>query len=405
NRLLQGDVGSGKTVVAIAAMLTAVHGGYQAALMAPTEILAEQHYLNLRELLARFQVEVHLLVGSVRERGKAEIRERLAAGRCQVVVGTHALIQESVEFRKLGLVIIDEQHRFGVLQRLELVQKGPNPDVLVMSATPIPRTLALTVYGDLDVSVIDELPPGRRPVRTFWKQERDRTAVYRGIERFLKEGRQAYVICPLVEGEEGLSIKAATDLRDHLQTHVFPHRTVGLVHGQLSAYEKQETMERFRRGEIHILVATTVIEVGVDVPNATVVMVEDADRFGLATLHQLRGRVRRSEHDSYCVLMCNPSTEEAKRRLEILVNHHDGFRIADEDLRLRGPGEFYGTRQSGLLNLRIANVVADAPLLELARREAFSLVQQDPNLQLPHHAALREELQRNYQKVMWAAVS
>ena len=403
NRLIQGDVGSGKTVVATAAVLTAIDAGYQAALMAPTEILAEQHYLNLSSLLSGFGVEVHLLIGSVKQKGKQIVRERLADGRCQLVVGTHALIQESVGFKKLGLVIIDEQHRFGVLQRMELVQKGLNPDVLVMSATPIPRTLALTVYGDLDVSVIDELPPGRKPVRTFWKQEKDRPGVYRGIERFLGEGRQAYIVCPLVEENEKLSIQAATELYERIQGEVFPERRVGLIHGQLGAWEKQDTMERFRAGEIDILVATTVIEVGVDVPNATVMMVEDADRFGLSTLHQLRGRIRRSDQEAFCVLMCDSNSEDAKRRLEILVRHDDGFRIADEDLRQRGPGEFYGTRQSGVLNLRIADVIGDAKILDLARREAFALVQADPDL--AQHPALHEELRRRYSSLVWASVS
>ncbi len=405
NRLLQGDVGSGKTVVATAAILTALDAGYQAALMAPTEILAEQHYLTLSRMLQPFGVELHLLIGSVKPKGKQIVRERLADGRCQLVIGTHALIQESVGFKKLGLVIIDEQHRFGVLQRLELVQKGLNPDVLVMSATPIPRTLALTVYGDLDVSVIDELPPGRKPVRTFWKQEKDRANVYRGIERFLAEGRQAYVVCPLVEENERLTAQAATELYERLQGEVFPTRRVGLIHGQMGAWEKQEVMERFRAGEIDLLVATTVIEVGVDVPNATVMMVENADRFGLATLHQLRGRIRRSDRTAYCVLMADPSTADAKHRLRTLEQCDDGFRLADEDLRLRGPGEFYGTRQSGLLNLRLADVVGDAHTLELARREAFALVKADPELALPEHRPLREELERRYHSLVWATVS
>lgn len=405
NRLLQGDVGAGKTVVAMAAILTATDGGYQAALMAPTEILAEQHYLNLSSMLEPFGVEVQLLVGSVKQKGKQLVRERLADGRCQLVVGTHALIQESVTFKRLGLVIIDEQHRFGVLQRLELVQKGLNPDVLVMSATPIPRTLALTVYGDLDVSVIDELPPGRKPVRTFWKREKERQAVYRGIDRLIAQGRQAYVVCPLVEENERASAMAAEELYGRLQGEVFPNRRVGLLHGQMGAYDKQDVMERFRAGEIDILVATTVIEVGVDVPNATVMLVENADRFGLSTLHQLRGRIRRSDQAAYCVLLCDASTEEARRRLQILVESDDGFRIADEDLRMRGPGEFYGTRQSGLLKLRLADVVTDARLLDLARREAFSLVKADPELSHPEHALLREELHRRYHRLLWATVS
>ncbi|HEX3000637.1 MAG TPA: ATP-dependent DNA helicase RecG, partial [Armatimonadota bacterium] len=405
NRLIQGDVGSGKTVVAAAAILSAIDAGYQTALMAPTEILAEQHYLSLSELLKPFGVEVQLLVGSVNQKGKQIVRDRLLEGRCQLVVGTHALIQESVAFKRLGFVVIDEQHRFGVLQRLELVQKGLNPDVLVMSATPIPRTLALTVYGDLDVSIIDELPPGRKPVRTFWKQEKDRQNVYRGIERFLAEGRQAYVVCPLVEENERLSIQAATELHARLQEEVFPNRRVGLLHGQMGAWEKQEMMERFRAGEIDLLVATTVIEVGVNVPNATVMLVENADRFGLSTLHQLRGRIRRSDREAFCVLLCDPTTEEAKRRLEILVQWDDGFRIADEDLRMRGPGEFYGTRQSGILQLRIADVVGDAKILDLARREAFALVKADPDLHLPEHHLLYQELKRKYHSLVWASVS
>ncbi len=392
NRLLQGDVGSGKTAVAMAAMLIAVRGGCQAALMAPTEILAEQHLRSVRGTLEDLGVRVDLLTGSRPAREKEAVRDRVRSGETGVVVGTHALIQEGVSFRRLGLAVIDEQHRFGVLQRAALTDKGVRPDVLVMTATPIPRTLTLTVYGDLDVSVLDELPPGRKPVRTHCKKAGEKAAVYEGVRKLLREGRQAYVVCPLVEESEKLQARAATELAAHLAQHVFPEFAVGLLHGQMSGDEKDEVMRAFRDGRVQVLVATTVIEVGVDVPNAAVMVIEDADRFGMAQLHQLRGRVGRGQHASFCVLLADPKTEEGAARMRVLTETGDGFRIAEEDLRLRGPGEFYGTRQSGLPALRIADVLRDVDILREAREEAFALLESDPKLRRAEHLPLREAL-------------
>lgn len=406
NRLLQGDVGSGKTVVAAAAILTAVRNGYQAALMVPTEILAEQHYTVLSELLEPLGVRVHRLVGSVRAKGKKLIKEELADGSAHMVIGTHALIQETVEFHRLGLVIIDEQHRFGVLQRMTLLDKGQAdqlPDVLVMTATPIPRTLALTVYGDLDVSVIDELPPNRKPVKTHWKQKDQRDSVYRGIRSLVAQGKQVYFLCPLVEESEKPQAKAATETAEILSQQVFPDLRVGLIHGQMPSYQKDETMAQFREGEIDVLVATVVIEVGVDVPNACCMVIEDAERFGLSQLHQLRGRVGRGADQSFCILLADPKTEEGRQRLEAMVRTTDGFVIAEEDLRLRGPGEFYGTRQSGILKLRIANIIGDARILERARERAFSLVGADPGLQHGENQPLRRYLEARFADFMLAA--
>jgi ATP-dependent DNA helicase RecG len=405
NRLLQGDVGSGKTVVAAAAVVGAVHCGYQAAVMAPTEILAEQHYRVFSGLLQPFGVDVALLVSGLPASERARVYEGAANGLIPVVVGTHALIQDELKFSKLGLVIIDEQHRFGVVQRAMLREKGGNPDVLVMTATPIPRTLALTVYGDLDVSIIDEMPPGRRPVRTYWKPSSEREKVYEGVRRLVREGRQAYIVCPLVEESEKLSAQAATELASYLQEHVFPEFRVGLLHGQMRPAEKDAVMDAFRKGEIHILVATTVVEVGVDVPNASVMVVEGAERFGLAQLHQLRGRVGRGAHQSYCVLLGDPKTPEGQARLEVMVSTTDGFRIAEEDLRLRGPGEFYGTRQSGLPDLRVADIVRDVKILEQARSDAQELVLRDPKLLLPEHEALAEAVRQKCSEADLVTVS
>jgi ATP-dependent DNA helicase RecG len=405
NRLLQGDVGSGKTVAAAAAILTAARGGYQAAVLVPTEILAEQHYAVFRRLLEPLQIRVHRLVGSVRAAGKRQIKQELASGFAHVVVGTHALLQDDVEFHRLGLVVVDEQHRFGVLQRLTLLDKGlieHTPDMLVMTATPIPRTLALTVYGDLDVSVVDELPPGRKPVKTHWKGESSRASVYAGVRRLVQEGRQVYYVCPLVEQSDKLQARAATEIHAHLSTEIFPDLRVGLLHGQMPSHEKDAVMDAFREGEYDILVATVVIEVGVDVPNAACIVIEDAGRFGLAQLHQLRGRVGRGEHQAYCVLLGDPGSEEARRRLEVMVRTSDGFEIADEDLALRGPGEFLGTRQSGLLKLRIANIIGDAAILREARSEAFRLVERDPELTGEGHGPLGEDLRRRYSEYLLA---
>lgn len=376
NRLLQGDVGSGKTIVAVLAMIVAVENGYQAALMVPTEILAEQHARNIKRLLARTPYRVELLTGSLKNAEKHHLYDAIAAGEVQIVIGTHALIQEGVTFHRLGLVVIDEQHRFGVLQRAELIRRGYNPDVLVMTATPIPRSLAMTVYGDLDVSVIPDLPPGRTPVRTFLRTEDARPAIYHFIATQVRAGRQVYIVYPLVEESEKIDLLNATQMAEHLQKVVFPQFRVGLIHGKMRPAEKEDIMQRFLRGEIHILVATTVIEVGVDVPNATVMLIEHAERFGLAQLHQLRGRVGRGSEKSYCILLARDvSTDEARARLGIMVETTDGFRIAEKDLEIRGPGELMGTKQSGLPVFRIGNLLRDQSLLEAARREARSLLQ------------------------------
>jgi ATP-dependent DNA helicase RecG len=371
NRLLQGDVGSGKTAVALVAMLAAMSSGYQSALMVPTEILAEQHARNVKRLLAQTEHRVELLTGSLRAAEKRRLHAALAAGEIHAAVGTHALIQEAVAFHKLGLVVIDEQHRFGVLQRAALRERGYNPDVLVMTATPIPRSLAMTAYGDLDVSVIDELPPGRTPIKTVVVGEDQRAGVYKGIEREVRLGRQAYVVYPLVEESEKMDLKDATRMYEHLRDRVFPHFTVGLLHGKMKTAEKDEVMRRFVAGEIHILVATTVVEVGVDVPNASVMVVEHAERFGLSQLHQLRGRVGRGAEKSYCVLLASDKqTSVARERLGIMEESNDGFRIAEKDLEIRGPGEVMGTRQSGVPTFRVGNLVRDLHILEDARAEA-----------------------------------
>jgi ATP-dependent DNA helicase RecG len=371
NRLLQGDVGSGKTAVALLSMLAAMENAYQAALMVPTEILAEQHARNIKRLLARAPFRVELLVGSLKASEKKRLHKEIAAGDVHAVVGTHALIQEAVSFNKLGLVVIDEQHRFGVLQRAALRERGFNPDVLVMTATPIPRSLAMTVYGDLEVSVIDELPPGRTPVKTVVVGEDKRAGVYKGIEREVRGGRQVYVVYPLVEESEKVDLKDATRMYEHLRDRVFPNFTVGLLHGKMKPSDKEEVMRRFVSGEIQVLVATTVVEVGVDVPNASVMIVEHAERFGLSQLHQLRGRVGRGAEQSYCVLMSSDKqTSVAQQRLGIMAETNDGFRIAEKDLEIRGPGEVMGTRQSGIPTFRVGNLVRDIQILEDARREA-----------------------------------
>ncbi|MBI3912196.1 MAG: ATP-dependent DNA helicase RecG [Armatimonadetes bacterium] len=407
NRLLQGDVGSGKTVVAAAAALATVAAGYQAALMAPTEILAEQHARVLADLLAPMGVTVRRLVGSTRVKGKRLIYEEMRTGVPALFLGTHALIQEAVEFANLGLAIIDEQHRFGVLQRLTLIDKGAGeraPHVLVMTATPIPRSLALTIYGDLDVSIIDEMPPGRKRVVTHWKPKDQRERTYAGVRSLVRQGRQVYFLCPLVEESEKLQAQAATELARRLQDKVFPDLRVGLVHGQMKSHEKDEVMDRFRAGEIDVLVATVVIEVGVDVPNACCMVIEDAERFGLAQLHQLRGRVGRGSEQSFCVLLADPTTEEGRQRLTAMIRLHDGFQIAEQDLRLRGPGEFYGTQQSGFPPLRIANIVGDQQILEVARREAFALVAEDPDLAGAEHVPLWELIHRKFVGLLLASV-
>lgn len=405
SQLLQGDVGSGKTVVAVIAMLMAVANGTQAALMAPTEILAEQHYRNVTDLLASLadrssgqtpSVETRLLTGSLTKSEKKTTYEEIASGAVDIVIGTHALIQESVEFDDLTFVVIDEQHRFGVNQRSALRQKGYAPHVLVMSATPIPRTLALTVYGDLDISVIDELPPGRQTIRTRKVLPRERERAYQFVRSQIEKGRQAFIICPLVEASDKIEAKAATEEHERLQKEVFPDLKLGLMHGRLKNDEKETVMKQFRAGELDILVSTSVVEVGIDVPNATVMVIEGADRFGLAQLHQFRGRVGRGEHRSYCLLLSESPSQNAQARLDILENTHDGFRLAEEDLKLRGPGEFFGTRQSGLPDLKAAKL-SDTAVLEAARAEAMEIMQHDPDLSAPENALLVEHVNNFWQ--------
>ncbi len=412
SRLLQGDVGSGKTVVATAALLMAVASGFQGALMAPTEILAEQHLSTVCRLLAGAgkpeeevdylrtysgilprPVTVAMLTGAVPAAKKRELHRIIREGNADIVIGTHALIQKDVGFSDLGFAVIDEQHRFGVEQRSALRQKGYNPHIAVMTATPIPRTLALTLYGDLDLSVIDELPPGRQSIRTKWLKPSQRASAYAFIRKQVAEGRQAFIICPLIEESEAVQARAATIEYERLSQEVFPDLKLGLLHGKVSATEKEKVMRQFYSGEFDILVATPVVEVGIDVPNATVMMVESADRFGLSQLHQFRGRVGRGSDQSYCMLLAENPSEVARARLDIIENVRDGFKLAEEDLKLRGPGEFYGTRQSGMPDLRMAKI-SDVGLLEVARSEAIMLFQKDGNLEHPDHALLVKEMEK-----------
>ena len=411
-RLLQGEVGSGKTVVATAALLTAAANSYQGAFMAPTEILAEQHFSTISQLLyqvghqeaeeaylCRYSglmpqpLTVALLIGDVTQSRKHEIQQRIQDGEIDIVIGTHALIQKGVEFAHLGLAVVDEQHRFGVEQRSSLRQKGANPHVLVMTATPIPRTLALTLYGDLDLSVIDQLPPGRQTIKTKWLQPRQRESAYAFIRRQVAAGRQAFIICPLVEESEVVQARAAIAEYERLSQEVFPELRLGLLHGRMSAVDKDKVMRRFRTGELNILVSTPVVEVGIDVPNATVMLVESADRFGLSQLHQFRGRVGRGEEQSYCMLLAENPSLIAGQRLNVIESVQDGFNLAEEDLKMRGPGEFFGTRQSGLPDLRMARL-SDVPLLELARTEAIRLFEEDPGLEQAGHRLLTRALSR-----------
>jgi ATP-dependent DNA helicase RecG len=373
NRLLQGDVGSGKTMVALIAALVAMENGLQVAFMAPTEILADQHYITIRRTLEASRFRIASLTGSVPAAKRRAVLAEVASGAIHLVVGTHALVEKDVAFRRLGLVIIDEQHRFGVMQRATLRAKGNHPDMLVMTATPIPRTLALTTFGDLDVSTIRELPPGRQPVRTVARSESRRDDVYALVREALDAGHQAYVIYPLVEDSEKVDLKAATAMAEHLQHEVFPQYSVALLHGRLKQEEKDRVMSAFARGDVQVLVSTTVVEVGVDVPNATVMVIEHAERFGLSQLHQLRGRVGRGAGQSTCVLVSPPRLAEAgQARIDALVATNDGFEIAERDLELRGPGDFFGTRQSGLPSLRVGDLMRDHRLMEMARADAES---------------------------------
>jgi ATP-dependent DNA helicase RecG len=398
NRLLQGDVGSGKTIVAAEAAVIAIENGYQVAVLAPTEILAMQHGLYFKQILAKLGYVTVVLTGSATGREKGQLKKLIAEGLTHVIVGTHALLEKDVEFKKLGLAIVDEQHRFGVLQRFGLVQKGVHPDVLVMTATPIPRTLALTMYGDLDVSVIDELPPGRKPIITKHATDDRVEQVYSFIKRQVEEGRQAYVVYPVIEESETQAMKAAEKMHEHLSKEVFPDLTVGLMHGRLGADEKEAIMQRFKEGRIQILVSTTVIEVGVDVPNASIMVIEQAERFGLAQLHQLRGRVGRGAAQSYCMLVTEKLNDAARERIRTLVDSTDGFQISEMDLRLRGPGEFFGTRQSGLPSLRVANILRDTEILEIARREAVDFIARPPSEDELRRAVgyIRDHWQRRY---------
>jgi ATP-dependent DNA helicase RecG len=398
--LLQGDVGSGKTVVAAAAMVQAAASGYQAALMAPTEILAEQHYQTLLRLLAPMgdrAPQIVLLTGSVKGTERRRRYQAIAEGAAEIVVGTHALVQEGLTFSRLGLVVIDEQHRFGVHQRSILRQKGYNPHVLVMSATPIPRTLALTLYGDLDLIVIDELPPGRQRIKTRCLRPTDRPRAYMFVRQQVAEGHQAFIICPLVEESERLEARAAIDEYQRLQREVFPDLRLGLLHGRMKPAEKELVMRQFQRRELDVLVSTAVVEVGIDVPNATVMLIEGANRFGLAQLHQFRGRVGRGEAPSYCLLIADSPSEVAIERLKILERTHDGFDLAEQDLRLRGPGEFLGTRQSGLPGFKVARW-GDGEVIEHARRAAEYLTREDPDLDAPEHCLIRRMVERFWQQ-------
>lgn len=398
HRLLQGDVGSGKTIVAAEAAVIAVENGYQVAVLAPTEILATQHALSMRPLFAKLGYVTAGLTGSFTAREKTKVKELIGAGLVHVAIGTHALIEKDVEFSRLGLVIIDEQHRFGVMQRLGLVQKGVHPDVLVMTATPIPRTLAMTIYGDLDVSVIDEMPPGRKPIVTKQIDQDHIERVWSFLRKHVDAGRQAYVVYPVVEESETSAVKAAQQMHAHLKTEVFPDLEVALLHGRLASSEKENAMDDFKKGRTHILVATTVIEVGVDVPNATVMVIEQAERFGLAQLHQLRGRVGRGAEQSYCILATGKMNDAARERIRALVDSNDGFKIADMDLKLRGPGEFFGTKQAGLPSLRIANILRDQEILEFARREAESFIDHPPTPEALRDAVtyIKDHWQRKY---------
>ena len=389
NRLLEGDVGSGKTMVAAYALVLTVQNGFQGVIMAPTEVLARQHFIALSELLMPLGINISLLIGGMSPETKKEVAKDIKDGKIDIVVGTHAVIQESVQFRKLGLAVIDEQHKFGVTQRALLKQKGYNPHILVMTATPIPRTLALTVYGDLDISVIRELPKGRKPIETYWVEENKRAEAYSFVAEEIVKGRQAYVVCPLINQGQGA---AATEIFEKIKTGIFPNYEVGLLHGRMNSKDKEKVMKDFKKGKIKVLVSTVVIEVGIDVPNASVMLVENAERFGLAQLHQLRGRVGRGAHESYCILLADPKTDEAAKRIKAIEDTLDGFQIAEADLDIRGPGEFFGTRQHGLPEIKFGNILKDFDIMERARKEAFGLVACDPALSEEHHQLLKENL-------------
>ena len=394
NRLIQGDVGSGKTIVALTVLLTAVDNGTQSALMVPTEILAEQHYLNIRPYCEELGIEVALVTGTLKGKERKAIYQDIEEGKTRIIIGTHSLVQKEIQFEKLGLAVIDEQHRFGVLQREAIGKKGDQPHLLIMTATPIPRSLALTIYGDMNVSFLDEFPPGRQPITTNVYYEKYQDKAYALMDAEIKLGRQAFVVCPLIEESEVMDLKAVATVFESIQSQ-FPHLNACLIHGKLKKEERQEIMSRFLKNEIQVLVATTVIEVGIDIPNATVMIIEHAERFGLAQLHQLRGRVGRGKHASHCLLVAYfPISEEGKARMKAMQNSRDGFEIAEEDLKIRGPGDFMGTRQSGLPVLKIANLLRDIKILDVARKEAFALIDRDPNLENPANQPLKNTVHR-----------
>lgn len=396
NRLLQGDVGSGKTVVAVAAMLLAIENGYQCAFMCPTELLAEQHYLNISRITEPLGLKTSLLVGGQKKQHREKILFETKSGAANIIVGTHALIQESVEFEKLGLAVIDEQHKFGVMQRAKLKEKGLNPDVLIMTATPIPRTLSMTFYGDLDVSIIDELPKGRKEIKTIQKLEGERNDAFDKVREEVSKGRQAYIVYPIIEESEKLDLKSAEANYQYLRENVFNDLRVGMIHGKKFSIEKDEVMNQFKEGELDVLVSTTVIEVGIDVPNATIMVIEDAQRFGLSQLHQLRGRVGRGAEQSYCYLVAKNLDDISRKRLDIMCETNDGFKIAEADLKLRGPGEVFGIRQSGTLNFTCTDLQKDRDILEDARNIAFEIVKNDPYLRQDTNSLIRKNFVAKY---------
>lgn len=406
NRLLQGDVGSGKTIVSLFMMLIAIENGYQSAMMCPTEILTEQHYKTISDFIEKFNeisgknIRVAMLTGSQKKKVRDPIYDAIKTREINIIVGTHSLIQEKVEFAKLGFAVIDEQHKFGVLQRAKLIEKGLNPDVLVMTATPIPRTLSLTLYGDLDVSVIDELPANRKAVITKYREESDKNKVYEFVKEEIHNGRQAYVVFPIIEESEKLDLKSAVENYELLKNSIFGEFSVGMVHGRMSSDEKDEMMNKFKENRIQILVATTVIEVGIDVPNSTVMIIEEAQRFGLSQLHQLRGRVGRGAEQSYCILIGKNLDEVARKRMQIMCKTNNGFEISEADLEIRGPGEFYGVRQSGTLNFSSTDLSKDKDLLERARELAFDVVEKDPHLRDSENAVIRNFFLNNYKDAL-----
>ena len=396
NRLLQGDVGSGKTVISVISAYKAVKSGYQVAIMAPTAILAEQHLQNFKRILERFGIKCELLVSNITKKNKQIILDKLANGKIDILIGTHAILEENVIFKNLGLVVTDEQHRFGVKQRAKIVAKGNNPDVIVMSATPIPRTLALILYGDLDISIIDELPPNRKKIETFAITKDLEERLNNFVKKLINEGRQAYIVCPLVEDSEDSDLKSVTALAEKYKTEIFKEYRLEYLHGKMKPKEKDEIMLKFKNGEIDILISTTVIEVGVDVPNASIMVIENAERFGLAQLHQLRGRVGRGEYKSYCILKNEGHSKTSKERMKIMCQTNDGFIISEKDLKLRGSGDFFGTAQHGVPEFKIANLFENIQELKIVQNLATNIIQEDPNLELEKNFRLKTLIQDKF---------